>query len=142
MDDDLEEIKFEEFDDVLDELDDLTEIQETKDCSFASLYAPIRGLFTSDSDLLDRFTECTNHADRLKLLVNLEVVKNCLTEISPIREVLVSEHPSLPPNTPPERSKPQQWKTPPSLSYGANKNTHIYPRLWMSRHLPRKDVTW
>jgi len=122
----MDEIRFEELDDILDELDDLEEIQETRDCSFGRLYAPIRSLFTSDSDLLDRFTECTNHADRLKLLVNLEVVKNCLSDISPLREVLNSDHSSLPPNKPTERLKPPQWKTPPTLSYGVNKK---YPHL-------------
>jgi len=117
----VEEIKFEELDEVLDEIEELEEIKDVKDCSFNKFYAPIRSLFSSDSQLLDKFSLCNDHTERLKFLVELEVVKNCLADIQAERKAATSD--DLPEPSPTE---PLQWKALPKLSYGPNKK---YPHL-------------
>ena len=74
----VEEIKFEELDEVLDDIEDLEEIKDVKDCSFTKFYAPIRSLFSSDSQLLDKFSLCNDHMERLRFLVELEVMMQLL----------------------------------------------------------------
>eukprot|EP00092_Neocalanus_flemingeri_P009559 GFUD01010288.1.p1 GENE.GFUD01010288.1~~GFUD01010288.1.p1 ORF type:complete len:573 (+),score=99.99 GFUD01010288.1:78-1796(+) len=114
----MEEIKFEELDEVLDDIEDLEEIQDVKDCSFSKFYAPIRSLFAADSQLLDKFSMCKDHMERLQLLVEMEVVKNSLADIKAEGEVINQD--KLPE---PSSSQPLEWKSPPKLSYGPNK-TH------------------
>ena len=75
----VEEIKFEELDEALDDVADWEEIKDVKDCSFNRFYNPIRSLFSSDSSLLEKFTNCTNHAERLQLLAELEVMMQLLS---------------------------------------------------------------
>merc|ERR1712013_423617 len=81
----IDEIKFEELDELLDEIEDLEEIKDVKDCSFNRFYAPIRSLFSSDSQLLDKFSLCKDQNERLRFLVEMEVVKNSLAENPPWR---------------------------------------------------------
>ena len=74
----VEEIKFEELDELLDDDEELEEIKEVKDCSFTKFYAPIRSLFSSDSQLLDKFSLCNDHMERLRFLVEMEVMMQLL----------------------------------------------------------------
>ena len=78
----IEEIKFEELDELLDEIEDLEEIKDVKDCSFNRFYAPIRSLFSSDSQLLDKFSLCKDHNERLRFLVEMEVMIQQLLQIT------------------------------------------------------------
>merc|ERR1711892_539306 len=107
----IEEIKFE----------DLEEIKDVKDCSFSKFYAPIRSLFSADSQLLDKFSLCNDHMERLTFLVEMEVVKNSLADIKAEGEVICKD--KIPE---PSASEPLEWKTPPKLSYGPSKK---YPDL-------------
>ena len=78
LEEEVQELKFEELDDIIEDIDNWDEIKEAKDCSFNKFYGPIRSLFASDSSLLEKFGLCTNHTDRLKLLVQLEVMQQLL----------------------------------------------------------------
>merc|ERR1712013_703539 len=117
----IDEIKFEELDELLDEIEDLEEIKDVKDCSFNRFYAPIRSLFSSDSQLLDKFSLCKDLNERLRFLVEMEVVKNSLADIQAEQRVATTDN--LPDPSPTE---PLQWKSVPKLSYGPNKK---YPHL-------------
>jgi len=122
-----DEIKFEELEDILlEDVEDLTEIEDQTKYSFNQIYAPIRSRFASDSDLLEKFSACQNHRERLQFLIELEVVKNCLSDVKELRSKIDdSEIPPNPPE-PTERLVPEGWKKPPKLSYGSNKK---YPYL-------------
>lgn len=70
---DVQELKFEELDDALEDWGDLGEIKEARDCSFGKIYGPIRALFAADTNILSEFEDCTNHVERLKFLLAMEV---------------------------------------------------------------------
>ena len=65
--------KFEELEDALEEWGDIGEIKEARDCSFGKIYNPIRALYCSDPAVLEKFEACTDHTERLKILVGMEV---------------------------------------------------------------------
>jgi len=117
-----EDNRFQELDDdVLKEWDDLEEIKESKDCSFGKIYAPIRALFAGDSVILEKFGNCKDHKERVKFLLGMEVVRNCLSEITSSSTAQPEE--SIPSST---IEAKQTQKMPPKLSYGSSKK---YPHL-------------
>ena len=65
--------KFEELEDALEEWGDIGEIKEARDCSYGKIYNPIRALYCSDPAVLEKFEACTDHTERLKILVGMEV---------------------------------------------------------------------
>ena len=70
---DVSDSKFEELEDALEEWGDIGEIKEATDCSFGKIYNPIRALYCSDPATLEKFEACTDHTERLKILVGMEV---------------------------------------------------------------------
>ena len=77
---DWEDGRFEELDDqITNNLHNLPlnkedeEEEEEEGHSFNKFYGPIRAAFSSDSKLLEDFTSCQNHKERLKILLNIEV---------------------------------------------------------------------
>merc|ERR1712180_53274 len=78
-----EEGRFQELEeDVLEDWVNIGEIKEAKDCSFGKIYNPIRALFAADSIVLEKFSNCIDHMERLKFLVEMQVVKNSLADIT------------------------------------------------------------
>ena len=119
---DIEDLKFEEVDDDYEEENDGEAEQEPpKEGRFNQFYNPIRAAFAEDNSLLEKFTLCQSHAERLSLLLGMEVVANSLAEIRSEREAVKGEAIPERPDT-----EHKLWKAPPKLSYGANKK---YPHL-------------
>jgi len=119
---DIEDLKFEEVDDDYEEENDEEAEQEPpKEGRFSQFYNPIRAAFAEDNSLLEKFTLCQSHAERLSLLLGMEVVANSLAEIRSEREAVKGEAIPERPDT-----EHKLWKAPPKLSYGANKK---YPHL-------------
>ena len=78
---DWEEAKFEELDDqiannfhkvALDNDDDNVN-EDEEGHTFDKFYGPIRAAFSTDSQLLEDFSSCQQHEERLKILLNIEV---------------------------------------------------------------------
>ena len=119
---DIEDLKFEEVDDDYEEENDKDGEQERpKEGQFTQFYNPIRSAFAEDNSLLEKFSLCQSHAERLSLLLGMEVVTNSLADIRSEREAVKGEAIPERPDT-----EPKPWKAPPKLSYGANKK---YPHL-------------
>ena len=127
MEEEIEELRFEELDDDdfnLEELDDSKqeeeEIQKPVEDTFTQFYTPIRTIFANDSKLLERFGQCLNHEERLSVLLEQDIVVNSLNQLKKEESV----NPEVPPPKP--ETPPKPWKTPPKLSYGPNKK---FPHL-------------
>ena len=77
---DWEEARFEEIDDQITNdfkqvtIDDTEEEEEVH--SFNKYYGPIRATFSNDSKLLEDFSSCKEHKERLKILLDIEVVQD------------------------------------------------------------------
>ena len=78
---DWEEAKFEEIDDqiannfqkvALDNEDD-NGTEDEEGHTFNKFYGPVRAAFSNDSKLLEDFSSCQQHEERLKILLNIEV---------------------------------------------------------------------
>ena len=131
MEEEIEDLRFEELED--DDEDFLTqndnneqeeeeEIQKPVDETFTQFYTPIRTVFANDSKLLEKFSQCKSHEERLKVLLEQEPVQKSLSDVSSQRnETLIPEVLPEKPENP-----PKAWKSPPKLSYGPNKK---YPHL-------------
>ena len=76
---DWEEGRFEEIDDIIDDFQKVTfdadndEEYEDERHSFEKFYAPVRAVFSNDSKLLEEFSSCKEHKERLKILMGIEV---------------------------------------------------------------------
>lgn len=77
---DWQEGRFEEIDDQIEhdfqqfDLDEGNDIEEEEEGhSFNKFYDPIRAAFSNDSKLLEDFSSCKEHKERLKILLNVEV---------------------------------------------------------------------
>ena len=124
MEDDIEELRFEEIDDNdFTTSEHIEEVETLKDETFMNFYNPIRNIFANDNSLLDKFSLCKSHIQRLELLLNQEVVKTSLSELSVQREA-VTEDVLL--DLPENDTNQKPWKPPPKLSYGVHKK---YPHL-------------
>ena len=90
---DWEDGRFEELDDQITnnlqklQLNKEDEEEEEEGHSFNKFYGPIRAAFSSDSKLLEDFTSCQNHKERLKILLNIEVGQHQHHTISEYLEV-------------------------------------------------------
>ena len=119
---DIEDLKFEEVDDDYEaEASGEGEHEPPKEGRFTQFFNPIRSAFSEDNALLEKFTLCQSHAERLSLLLGMEVVTQSLAEIRAEREAVTGEAVPERPNT-----EPKPWRAPPKLSYGVNKK---YPHL-------------
>ena len=131
MEDDIEEFRFEEIDD--DDFatsEQIEEVDTVNDETFTKFYNPIRQIFANDNSLLDKFSLCKSHIQRLELLLNQEVVKTSLSELS-VQEEDVTEDVLL--DLPENDNNPKPWKPPPKLSYGVNKkHPHLSKALDVS----------
>ena len=129
MEEEIEELRFEELEDddvdflgQIDDKDDEEEVLKPVDETFTQFYTPIRTVFANDSKLLERFSQCKTHEERLKVLLEQQTVQKSLSELSTQRnETLIPEVLPEKPENP-----PKAWKAPPKLSYGPNKK---YPHL-------------
>ena len=122
---DIEDLKFEEVDDDFEEAlkaDNTAEacLEPTKEEPFTQFYNPIRAAFADDNTLLEKFSLCQSHAQRLEILLGLEIVRSSLAGIKSGEAVTGEAVPVKP------ESEPKPWKTPPKLSYGSHKK---YPHL-------------
>ena len=122
MEDEIEELKFEEIDDDFDFTPDEpsedeaeAEIKPVED-HFTSFYTPIRTVFANDSKLLEKFSSCKCHEERLKLLLEQNVVKTSLLELYRREQNVIEENLPTKPET-----EPKPWKELPKLSYGPHK---------------------
>jgi len=123
--------KFEELDDALADWADLGEIiQESKDCSFQTIYSPIRAFFAADSSQWEKFGQLKSHKERIQFLTRMKVVQNSLVDIVPTSEK-VHEEPK------PTIERKRQRKEPPQLSHGANK---MYPNLSKALEVKRTSA--
>ena len=120
---DIEDLKFEEVDDDYEEEASGGEgdQESPKEGRFTQFYNPIRSAFAEDNALLEKFTLCQTHVERLTLLLGMEVVTNSLADIKAEREAVTGEAIPVRPD-----KEPNPWRPPPKLSYGANKK---YPHL-------------
>ena len=81
---DWEEGRFEEIDDQIannfQKLDlEKDEEEDEEGHSFNKFYGPIRAAFSNDSKLLEEFSSCQEHKERLKILLNIEVGETATT---------------------------------------------------------------
>ena len=76
---DWEEGRFQEIDDIIDDFQEVTinadndEEDDDEGHSFEKFYAPVRAVFSNDSKLLEDFSSCKEHKERLKILMDIEV---------------------------------------------------------------------
>ena len=75
---DWEDARFEELEDPItnkfQKVDlDKDEEDEDEGHTFNKFYGPIRAAFSNDNKLLEDFSSCQEHKERLKILLNIEV---------------------------------------------------------------------
>ena len=133
MNDEVEELRFEELDDdeflaaIEDEEQEETEVNELKqeeEDIFAAFYTPIRTVFANDAKLLESLSACKNHQERILLILEQEIVKTKLAELKLEKDEAVTEE--VLPEKPDPEAVIKPWKTLPKLSYGPHKK---FPHL-------------
>ena len=130
MNDEVEELRFEEIDDdeflaaTEEQEDEVNELKPEQEDIFAAFYTPIRTVFANDAKLLEKLSSCKNHQERLLLLLEQEIVKTKLAELSIEKDEAVTEE--VLPQKPDPEAVIKPWKTLPKLSYGPHKK---FPHL-------------
>ena len=88
---DWDDTRFEELEELDDKLSNnlqkvaLDKEEEEEGDSFNKFYGPVRAAFSNDSKLLEDFSSCQEHKERLKILLNIEVGETATT-----RNILIS----------------------------------------------------